>query len=180
MRKDIDKRYLLACGELLIKHQLTIAFAESATAGRLSAEFALVPEAGKFLKGGVVCYDAELKCSLLGVPESQLNAFTPESEIVTCLITSGLQKLIPADIHIGCTGLTAPGGSETAEKPVGTMFLYAIKDHELLFSERTVFQGNPEEIVRQTVEFLAQHLHGYLISCYNAVQGKAFAVKRRN
>lgn len=164
MRKDIDVTYLLACGELLIKHQLTLAFAESATAGRLSAEFALLPDAGKFLKGGIVCYDADLKCTLLDVPQEQLKVFTPESEIVTCSITAGVQKLIPADIHIGCTGLTSPGGSETPDKPVGTMFLYGIKAHELLFSERLIFQGAPEEIVRQTVEFLAQRLHQYLKS----------------
>lgn len=164
MQRNLDRKDLIACGELLIKHQLTIAFAESATAGRLSAEFALIPDAGKFLKGGIVCYDADLKCSLLGVPEVQLKTFSPESEIVTCLVSSGLQKLIPADIHIGCTGLTAAGGSETLEKPVGTMFLYGIRNHELAFSERKVFQGNPEEIVCQTVEFLAARLYGYLKS----------------
>ena len=162
MKKAIDDTYLLACGKLLIKKKLTIAFVESATAGRISSEFAMIPDAGKFLKGGIVCYDADLKCTLLNVPREQLKAFTPESEIVTCSITAGLQKLIPADIHIGCTGLTAPGGSETPEKPVGTMFLYAIKAHDLLFSEQTIFQGSPEEIVRQTVEFLSRRLYAYL------------------
>ncbi|MNL10671.1 Nicotinamide-nucleotide amidohydrolase PncC [compost metagenome] len=162
MKKEIDHTYLDRCGKLLIAHKLTLAFAESATAGRISAEFALIPDAGKFLKGGIACYDADLKCTLLNVPEEQLKTFTPESEAVTRAITVGLQKLIPASIHIGCTGLTAPGGSETAEKPVGTMFLYGIKTNELLFSERMVFQGGPEEIVRQTVEFLALRLHQYL------------------
>jgi nicotinamide-nucleotide amidase len=162
MKKDIADTYLNLCGKLLIQHRLTIAFAESATAGRISAEFAMLPDAGKFLKGGIVCYDANLKCSLLGVPQEQLKVFTPESEIVTSSITVGLQKLIPADLHIGCTGLTAPGGSETEEKPVGTMFLYGIKSNEFLFSERIVFQGSPEEIVEQTIKFLTQRLHHYL------------------
>lgn len=164
MKKDKDDTYLKRCGKLLIQHKLTIAFAESATAGRISAEFAMVFDAGKFLKGGIVCYDADLKCTLLEVPREQLMAFTPESEIVTYSITKGLQKLIPADIHIGCTGLTASGGSETKEKPVGTMFLFGIKTNQLLFNERIVFQGSPDEIVNQTVEFLAYHLHQYLIT----------------
>jgi len=164
MRKEIDVTHLLACGTLLIKHNLTIAFAESATAGRISAEFALIPDAGKFLKGGIVCYNADLKCTLLDVPMQQIKTFTPESEIVTCSITAGLQKLIPADIHIGCTGLTAPGGSETPKKPVGTMFLYGVKSYELIFSERSIFRGTPEEIVGQTVEFLSQRLYEYLKS----------------
>lgn len=162
MKKDIDDAELKRCGKLLIKHQLTIAFAESATAGRISAAFAMVPDAGKFLKGGIICYDAGLKCSLLDVPKQQLKEFTPESETVTRGITKGLQKLIPADIHIGCTGLTASGGSETPWKPVGTMFLHGIKGQQQILDERIVFQGNPEEIVSQTITFLARQLYKYL------------------
>ena len=154
---------LSVCAELMIKHQLSIAFAESATAGRITAEFAMIPDAGKFLKGGIICYDAEIKQNLLNVPEEQLKTFSPESEIVTLSITAGLQKLIPADLHIGCTGLTAPGGSETQEKPVGTMFLYGINGHQLIFSERTLYQGSPQEIVEQTVTRTAQLLHAYLL-----------------
>ncbi|MBB5436538.1 nicotinamide-nucleotide amidase [Pedobacter sp. AK017] len=162
MKKDIDDADLKRCGKLLIQHQLTIAFAESATAGRISAEFAMVPDAGKFLKGGIVCYDADLKCSLLKVPKKQLKEFTPESETVTRSITQGIQKLIPADIHIGCTGLTAPGGSETPWKPVGTMFLHGIQGQQQILDERIVFQGNPDEIISQTITFLARQLHQYL------------------
>lgn len=162
MMKDIDDTGLKRCRKLLIQHQLTIAFAESATAGRICAEFAMVPDAGKFLKGGIVCYDADLKCSLLNVPKQQLKEYTPESETVTRSITLGIQKLIPADIHIGCTGLTAPGGSETPWKPVGTMFLYGIQGQQLVLDERIVFQGKPEEIVSQTITYLARQLHQYL------------------
>lgn len=162
MKKDIDDTDLKRCGKLLIQHQLTIAFAESATAGRICAEFAMVPDAGKFLKGGIVCYDADLKCSLLDVPKKQLKEFTPESETVTRSITKGIQKLIPADIHIGCTGLTAPGGSETPWKPVGTMFLYGIQGQQQVLDARFVFQGKPEEIVSQTITYLARQLYQYL------------------
>ncbi|WP_316812329.1 nicotinamide-nucleotide amidohydrolase family protein [Pedobacter heparinus] len=162
MKKDIDDTDLKRCGKLLIQHQLTITFAESATAGRICAAFAMVPDAGKFLKGGIVCYDADLKCSLLNVPKKQLKEFTPESETVTRGITEGLQQLIPADIHIGCTGLTAPGGSETLWKPVGTMFFHGIQGQQQILDERIVFQGNPEEIVSQTIIFLASQLHQYL------------------
>lgn len=162
MKQNSNNADLLACGELLIQHYLTIAFAESATAGRIAAEFALVPEAGKFLKGGLVCYDADLKCSLLKVSREQIDTFTPESKEVTQAIATGLQSLIPADIHIGCTGLTSSGGSETPEKPVGTMFLYATKAEQQLFNERVVFQGSPEDIVLQTITFLAAQLHHYL------------------
>lgn len=143
---------LLTCGRLLIDQKLTIAFAESATAGRMASDFSLIPDAGKFLIGGLVCYDACLKEQLLKVPEELIKNLTPESMEVTMAIATGLKRLIPASLHVGITGLTSSGGSETPEKPVGTMFIHALLHGKALFSERIVFQGSPEEIVKQTTE----------------------------
>lgn len=149
-------RQIEIAAQRLIEADLTIAFAESATAGRASAEFSLACDAGKFLKGGLVCYDATLKSKLLGVPQDLLDSCTPESMEVTEAIASGLQKLIAADIHIGITGLPCSGGSESPEKPVGTMFICGLKNGEPLFRERVVFNGNHQEIVMQTVGKVAQ------------------------
>src|SRR5690606_30231277 len=127
-------------------------FAESATAGRVTSEFSLIPDSGKFLKGGFICYDACLKQDVLGVPEALISEYTPESAEVTAAIARGLSLLIPADIHIGITGLPAPGGSETPEKPVGTMFIHGIiKGNTTIFSARPVFQGTADEIILQPV-----------------------------
>ncbi|HKG04993.1 MAG TPA: CinA family protein [Pedobacter sp.] len=160
--KNPDQDLIFSCTRLLIERQLTIAFAESATAGRICAEFSLAPEAGKYLKGGLACYDASLKEDLLGVPPEQIQTFTPESMPVTKSIATGLQTLIPADIHIGCTGLTCPGGSETPEKPVGTMFIYGIKGQETIFSERKWYPGDQNEIISGTIESVAELLIVYL------------------
>jgi len=150
-------------GHLLIESGMTLAFAESATAGRLSAEFSLIDDAGDFLKGGIACYDACIKESLLKVDHELIEKYTPESMEVTREITEGVIHLIPADIHIGITGLTCPGGSETGEKPVGTMFVYALKGGTHLFSERMNFSGDREKIVSQTIErtavLMKQHLN---------------------
>jgi len=157
MSEDIYNK-LLSLGQLLLSKSLTIAFAESATAGAMSAGFALVPDAGKFLKGGLVCYDAGLKIDLLGVSKDQLEKYTPESSTVTHAITVGLQKLIPADIHVGCTGLTCAGGSETPDKPVGTMFLCAMQGKKVLMEEKICFQGSREEIVSKTIAYFSSRL----------------------
>jgi nicotinamide-nucleotide amidase len=149
-------------GKMLTAKKLTIAFAESATWGMLSAEFSLVDNAGDFLKGGVVCYDACLKEDLLQVDHSLIKNYTPESMEVTRAISIGLSRLIPADINIGITGLTAPGGSETPEKPVGTMFIYATRKGEQAFSQRFNFTGTREEIVSETVGACAALLIKYL------------------
>ena len=96
------------------------------------------------------CYKADLKKSLLGVPHQLIEKFTPESQEVTDELARRLGKLMPADVFVAVTGLTTPGGSETAEKPVGTMFVSVlVKDH--LFSERYEFKGSCEEVIKQTI-----------------------------
>ncbi|GGH01454.1 CinA family protein [Mucilaginibacter phyllosphaerae] len=148
------EKSILECSKLLAKQGLTIAFAESATAGWLCSEFALAPESGKILKGSIVCYDATLKQSILGVPQSLIEQFTPESEEVTREMARRLPSIIDADIYVAVTGLTTPGGSETEQKPVGTMFVHAYYLSEQL-KFRKVFGGSCEDIIHQTVQAVA-------------------------
>jgi nicotinamide-nucleotide amidase len=145
------------CSKLMADQGLTIAFAESATAGWLCSEFALTEESGKILKGGIACYDADLKVSLLKVPQKLIDEFTPESMEVTREMAYRLRGLIASDIQVTVTGLTTPGGSETPEKPVGTMFVFAlIRGKEASF--RKVFVGSSEEVIHQTIEATAELL----------------------
>ncbi|MFA6084551.1 CinA family protein [Mucilaginibacter sp.] len=144
-----------ACTKLLLDQELTIAFAESASGGRLSSEFSLIPDCGKILKGGIVCYDACIKQDVLGVPEELVEKYTPESAEVTKELAERLQQLMKADIQVAVTGLTMPGGSETPEKPVGTMFIHAIIKNDPV-AVKEVYKGNPEQIVLQTVDKVAQ------------------------
>lgn len=156
-RKSIEQ-----CGKLLAKRGITLAFAESATAGRLAMEFSLCPDSGKFLKGGLVCYDASLKEDLLHVPKEIIDTYTPESAQVTLAMAIGLRQLIKADMQVAVTGLTTEGGSETPEKPIGTMFFCGILDGNKIFEDRQVFEGIPEEIILQAVSHAATLLCGHI------------------
>jgi nicotinamide-nucleotide amidase len=145
------------CSQLLAEQNLRIAFAESATAGRLAAEFSLTADSGNILVGGLVCYDANLKVEILRVPKELIEFYTPESAEVTKELAERLQTYIPGDIHVAITGLTTPGGSETDEKPVGTIFIHAmIKGNSV--AVREVFEGSAEQIVLQAVDRVAQLL----------------------
>lgn len=146
---------ILACSKLLAEKGLTIAFAESATAGWLCSEFAIAPESGQVLKGGIVCYDATLKEEILHVPHELIASFTPESREVTDELARRLSTVIKSDIQVGVTGLTGPGGSETIEKPVGTMFISAVIRGRLV-NCREVFSGSCEEIIHKTVRAAAE------------------------
>ncbi|MBS7565276.1 nicotinamide-nucleotide amidohydrolase family protein [Mucilaginibacter sp. Bleaf8] len=152
---------VINCSHALKDKDLTISFAESVTAGKVISEFALIPNCGSVLKGSIVCYDVSVKTSLLGVPQEMLDEFTPESAEVTEKLAEGLKKLIPADIIVAVTGLAAPGGSESDEKPVGTMFVNGlIKD--VPFGLRLYFDAEPEQVMLKTIDAIADYLLKHL------------------
>ena len=144
-------------GQLLADQKLCIATVESASAGRLAAELALLEQSGKILKGGIVCYDAGIKTSLLNIPEDFIKEHSPESAEVTEAIARALTSKMEADIYVGITGLTTPGGSETEEKPVGTMFVHITGTTGDL-PARHLFTGDPEQIILQTIDAVAETL----------------------
>jgi len=150
-------QFLKPCCQLLSEKNLTIAFAESATAGRVCADFALIPGIGSALIGGVVCYDQSVKENLLQVPKAILNQYSAESRQASQAIAAGLRNVMPADIAVGVTGLTAPGGSYGPGKPIGSMFICVNIKGEDHFHE-DVFYGAPEEIIEQTVTAVAKLL----------------------
>ena len=132
-----------------------IFFVESATAGRMSAEFALTEESGKILRGGISCYEVFVKEQFLKVPHKLIEDFTPESAEVTASLARHAAKLFNAKITVAATGLTTPGGSETPEKPVGTMFFCIIMPTGTIEYSQ-VFTGTPEEIIMKSIDTVAQ------------------------
>src|SRR3569833_3763763 len=145
---------ILRASKILAEKKLTIAFAESATAGWLCSEFALAPESGQTLMGGIVCYDADIKKYLLKIPADFIEKYTPESAEVTEELAKRLSNFIHSDIQVAVTGLTTDGGSETEEKPGGTMFIHlVIKGRHI--PVRKVFKGSAEDIIHETVRCVA-------------------------
>ena len=143
------------CSQTLKDLGLTIAFAESATAGRLASEFSLTEYSGRVLKGGLVCYDAEVKTDVLGIDADFIKKYTAESKEVTEELAIRLKSLIRSDIQAAVTGLTTPGGSESPEKPVGTIFIHVvIRDRSVAVME--IFEGSPEQMVLLAIDLVAK------------------------
>jgi len=143
---------IILCSRRLAEKNLTIAFAESATAGWLASEFSLTPYSGDVLLGGIVCYNACIKQEMFDIPKEIIDAYTPESAEVTRLLAERLTKYFKCDIAVGITGLTTPGGSETADKPVGTMFIHIKLPDSKYISHREVFSGGAEDVIAQAIE----------------------------
>jgi nicotinamide-nucleotide amidase len=142
---------IIQCSEAIAAKGWNIAFAESASAGKLSAEFSLTPLSGKVLRGGIVCYEVFVKEQLLHVPHSLIEQYTPESAEVTQALAERTALMFHSDITVALTGLTTEGGSETPEKPVGTIFLHILTPLGAI-KHREVFTGTAEQIVSKAAD----------------------------
>jgi nicotinamide-nucleotide amidase len=132
---------------------LTLAIAESMTCGMAAAKLGNVSRTSDVLLGSVVCYTPEVKKHVLRIPSSVIKKHTCESREVTKLLAKNLHALIKADICVAITGLASKGGSETARKPVGTVFL-SLYINNSSYNYRKVFRGSPHEIKKKTCKTL--------------------------
>lgn len=143
---------------------LKVAFAESSTAGMVVSEFSSGLGTSDVLLGSMVTYSVEAKQKVLKVKKETLDLYTPESQQVTNEMVMGLQKLLQADISVAITGLGGQGGSESAEKPIGSTFVSAfflgrVEEY------REVFKGDFPKIRQQTVDFVFGKLE-YIVDEY--------------
>ncbi|MBW3658982.1 MAG: competence/damage-inducible protein A [Actinobacteria bacterium] len=106
-------------GGLLKDADQSVAFAESATAGGVTARMARIPGASGTLKGGIAVYSTETKTRCLGVPEELIEEHSPVSEEVTRELALRVREHFGADWGVAVTGVAGPGTQ--GGKPVGTV-----------------------------------------------------------
>ncbi|MBF6173983.1 CinA family protein [Nocardia blacklockiae] len=106
---------------LLRRSALTLATAESLTAGLLAATVAGVPGASAVLRGGVIVYATDLKHTLGGVSEHTLTADGPVAASTAEQLAVGARTACGADWGVGLTGVAGPEPQDG--RPVGTVFL---------------------------------------------------------
>lgn len=98
----------------------TVATAESATAGGISARVARVPGASHGLLGGVAVYDTSAKHLLLGVDQDLLDEHGPVSGPVTDALARATRERFGADWGLAVTGVAGPASQNGL--PIGTCF----------------------------------------------------------
>ena len=107
---------------LMINNKVTIATAESCTAGLLSARLTDVPGSSQYFNGGVVCYSNELKHDLVDVNQKTLDRYGAVSEETARELAVNIAKKLKSEIGISITGIAGPDGG-TEKKPVGLVFV---------------------------------------------------------
>ena len=129
---------------------LKIAAAESCTGGLIAAGLTDVPGSSNVFERGFVTYSNEAKTELLGVPADLIAEHGAVSGPVARAMAEGALARSRADIAVAVTGIAGPGGG-SAEKPVGLVFIGAVRRGEPAVVERHVFPGDRAEVRRATV-----------------------------
>ena len=107
--------------ELLSKHGLKVATAESCTAGMLSSAITSVPGSSDVFEIGISSYADRIKKAALGVSESTLHRYGAVSMQTAIEMAHGIKTLSDSDLGISATGVAGPGASEM--KSVGTVYI---------------------------------------------------------
>lgn len=137
---------LVAAG---IEANLTVAVAESLTAGMVAASLAQVPGASGMLQGGVVAYQNSVKARLLGVSEELLASQGAVDAAVASAMALGVCSAVGARVGISTTGVAGPEPHQG--KQVGTVFIGVALDGEAQAYEYH-FAGDREMVRLQAAQ----------------------------
>ena len=146
--------------KLLIDKGLTIAAAESLTAGLFQSELAAIPGVSQTLVGGVVTYTAESKINQLGVSKEIIDQYGVVSAECATAMASRVKAMFKTDIGIALTGAAGPGPHDN--QPAGTVWIAIIMPnddvvtHELQLSDMR--NTNRLRAVKRTFHYLIQLL----------------------
>jgi nicotinamide-nucleotide amidase len=106
----------------LIKRKLSIAVAESCTAGLIGHRLTNVSGSSQYFLQGAICYSNQSKIQMLGVKEETLDEYGAVSAPTALEMAIGIRKLSGSDIGLSMTGIAGPSGG-TSQKPVGTVYI---------------------------------------------------------
>lgn len=140
----------LCCEVLERLRGKTLVTAESLTGGGIGAALTAIPGSSEIYKGGVICYSNWVKENVLGVPAEILREYGAVSTWTAGYMTSGVRKLLQADVAVSVTGLAGPGADEFGN-PVGRVFI-GYEDSQKSEVIACLFSGDREDIRNQTIE----------------------------
>lgn len=107
---------------LMLERGLTLAVAESCTAGLVGGS--LTDQAGSsgFFRGGILAYADQVKAEQLGVPVAVLEEMGAVSGETVQAMATGCRDLFNTDYAVSVSGISGPAGG-SPDKPVGTTWI---------------------------------------------------------
>ena len=135
------------------KEGLTLATAESCTAGNIAAVITAIPGSSHFYKGGIIAYSDEIKVNLLGVNPETLEKNGAVCEEVVIEMAKGAMKSMNSDCAVATSGIAGPTGG-TPEKPVGTVWIAVAMKDRVMTMKATGDEGRNKNIEKATLNAL--------------------------
>jgi len=134
--------------DILKKHRLTIATAESCTGGLISHTLTNISGSSDYFDRGVVSYSNTAKKELLGIQENTLQQFGAVSEQTAQAMAEGIRIRAHVDIGLATTGIAGPTGG-TKDKPIGLVYI-AVSTQQKILVKRFLFSGTRLQIKDHT------------------------------
>ncbi|MGW6620636.1 CinA family protein [Nocardia sp. NPDC055002] len=132
------------------QHGLTVAVAESLTAGQVAAALGAAPDSAVWFRGAVVAYATDVKRHVLGVPDVPV-----VSETAAKAMAEGVRSLMDADIAVATTGV---GGPEPQDgEDAGSVWFCVATRGDAQAGHRQ-YDGDPAEVVGRSVQYALELL----------------------
>ena len=143
-------------GNILREKKLSIATAESCTAGGISAEIASVDGASNYLVGGAIVYATRLKNELLGVSTDTILRHGVVSRQTAMEMNEGVRRLTGADVAISVTGYIGASGGDTFAGN-GTVWICVGRNghdcQSLCLTVNSTRRENSREVIEAAINF---------------------------
>jgi nicotinamide-nucleotide amidase len=127
---------------------LTLATAESCSAGRLSAAIVEGKGAAESFRGGLVAYTKDAKTRLLDVPPNLLKSCSAVCAEVAEAMAQGAVKRTGASVAVSITGVAGPEPDEDGN-PVGLVFCGAASSDGRVSHRRLDLGAQGPDIIQE-------------------------------
>ncbi len=119
VKSDLPVLSVLASriGATLRERGQTVAVAESAAGGLVSAALLAIPGASAFFLGGAVVYSRSAGKALLGLTATDLVGMRAETEPYAILVAGKMRASLRASWGLGESGAAGPSGSRYGDAP---------------------------------------------------------------
>lgn len=149
--------------DYLKKHDISLATAESCTAGLVVSELARVPGSAGFLDCGLVVYSPESKHRYLNVSFDTIERYGLTSEEVALEMAEGALNRNDVNLAIADTGVAGPAPPND-DTPIGEVcFAWVVRcgDKIYKYSETRNFDGDRNEVRMGAAHYLLEKIPKY-------------------
>lgn len=147
--------------ELLLDNQLTIAAAESLTAGLFQSELAEISGVSGTLVGGVVTYTEQAKVEQLSISKALLDQYSVVSSECAAAMALQVKEKFQTDIGVGLTGVAGPASH--GNQPAGTVWVAICIGQEQPLTYQLQLSGSRNTNRLRAVKFTYSYLMRELV-----------------